>query len=184
MKKFVNVLIVLILLVCSFYLWKSNFFFANDNEKGLNTEETKEISLQEQWEKYQWIWSAIFVGGTENTNELWKKVVDSKYSPKEYQRALFKNQSLYFHFVGWEIVENSQISLYVYTWTVNITFENLDNPEFVKTISFPASMDNKKEKFSFRDYEMLGVDQDIHTMKIWTDSDLAILDYEIKILEK
>ena len=184
MKNFVNVLIVLILLVCSFYLWKSTLFFANDNEKESNIEETKEISLQEQWEKYQWMWSAVFVGGIENTNELWKKVVESKYSSKEYQRALFKNESLYFHFVGWEIVENAEMSLYVYTWTVNITFENLDNPELVKTITFPASMDNKKEKIRFADYEMLGENGDIHTLKIWTEDELAILDYEIKIIEK
>lgn len=141
----------------------------------------KNETLQEKWENEEGIRTVSFSWWFENLNEISKKATDAKYYTKEYQRALFKNEIIYFDFTSEEFTKNTKIKLKVYTWNIYVVFENLDNTNQTKTITFTPE-DNIKS-FSFDDYWMLWKNWDIQTLSIRTDSEIAILDYSIEINE-
>lgn len=141
----------------------------------------KNQTLQEKWENEEWIRTVVFSWWFENLNEISKKATDAKYSTKEYQRALFKNEIIYFDFSNEEFTKNTKIKLKIYTWNIYVVFKNLNDVNQTKTITFTPE-DNIKS-FNFNDYWMIWKSWDIQTLLIRTDSEIAILDYSIEINE-
>lgn len=172
--------VIIVTLVCLLLLMVIIFFSRKEiTEKQYYNVHNENQTLQEKWENEEWTRTVVFSWWFENLNEISKKATDAKYSTKEYQRALFKNEIIYFDFSNEEFTKNTKIKLKIYTWNIYVVFKNLNDVNQTKTITFTPE-DNIKS-FNFNDYWMIWKSWDIQTLSIRTDSDIAILDYDIAI---
>ena len=175
----------MILIACGSYQFglnqkKSDFSDVGETEK--LEDQHSSLSSQEHWEKFQGFHETNRKGEiTEQNQNLRAQVAGAKYGPHEYQRALFKDQLLYFHFPSQAVAEKAEVWLYVYTGEVKLEFENIDNPLLKKSLKVKSSPGVERTHLKLADMGVLGGSGDITTLKIFNENALAILDYEIHI---
>ena len=69
----------------------------------------------------------------------------------------------------------------IYTGTLWIEVENLDNPDLNTGLTLSAS--SELQKFDFASINALGEGNDIQTVKISSEAPVSIFDYEVQIRE-
>lgn len=187
MKNKTSILVVLLLVISSLFLFFLILKHPSSETPQISTWSSQSLQYpltQLGWEKFQGTGGVVRKGGDTEENLLHRSQVGAgNYGSSASQRALFKNELLYFHFPSKAHAERAQLSLYVYTGEVKILVESIDNPDFHKELTFTSSDVNQRKTVFLSDLWVLNDQDSLYSVKIRTDKDLAILDYSFYIKE-
>ena len=169
----------LVALLQVFLLGACSFDASRDTGKLESVSEVPQTKQQER-EAFQKTGTLVWKENVED-KPFYSQANNSSYQSKADQFALFSGQVMYFHFYPKKITENAQFSFNIYTGTLQIEVENLDNPDLNTGLTLLAS--SGLQKFDFASINALGVGNDIQTVKISSEAPVSIFDYEVQIRE-